>query len=255
MRRPAGWCAALAAFALLGTAGTLVTARADGHAGASQQAPAPAAAPPHTVLATGDSMIQLVDRYLARRLEPGGRAKVHSDSRIGTGISKPALLNWPRHAASQARQLHPRATVVFLGANDGFNVRSASRRLARCCGRAWSREYGRRARRMMVSYSQAGAGRVYWLLLPQARAGFFRRVYPAVNKGLRQAARGLTGVRLIHLNRVFTPGGRYRKFMRYRGRRVRVRQGDGIHLSLTGASIAASLVVRRITTDRALADR
>ena len=128
-----------------------------------------------TVLATGDSMMQIVDVDLARQLEPGGRVSVRSDTRISTGISKPALLNWPRHAASQTRQLHPRATVVFLGANDGFNLRSRSGRLVKCCSRAWSREYGARARRMMVSYAQHGAGKVYWLLLPQARDGFFRR--------------------------------------------------------------------------------
>ena len=217
--------------------------------------PANAATGAQTVLATGDSMIQFVDVYLKRRLEPGGRVKVRSDARISTGISKPDLLNWPRHAARQARAVRPRATVVFLGANDGFNLRARSGRSVRCCGRAWSREYARRARKMMVSYSQGGAGRVYWLLLPQARAGFFRRAYPAVNKGLRRAARKLPGVRLIHLNNVFTPHGRYRQFIRYKGRRVRARQSDGIHLSPAGASIAAAIVGRRMAADGALTPR
>jgi hypothetical protein len=147
-------------------------------------------------------------------------------------------------------QLHPRVTVVFLGANDGFNLRSRSGRVVRCCSRAWSREYARPARRMMLSYAQGGAGRVYWLLLPQAREGFFRRAYPAVNRGLRRAARGLPTVRLIALNKVFTPRGRYHESIRYGGRRVRARQPDGIHLSPAGASIAASIVVGRMRADR-----
>ena len=213
---------------------------------------APRIAAGATVLATGDSMMQVVDVYLAQRLEPGGRADVRSDTRISTGISKPGLLNWPRYAASQARRLRPRATVVFLGANDGFPMRARSGRKIRCCSRAWSRAYARRARRMMVAYAQGGAGRVYWLLLPQARAGFFRRAYPAVNKGLRRAARGLKAVRLIHLNKVFTPRGRFRAYITWRGRRVRARQGDGIHLSPAGASIAASIVVARMRADRLL---
>jgi hypothetical protein len=203
-----------------------------------------------TVLATGDSMMQIVDIYLARRVEPGGKVHVQSDTRISTGISKPSLLNWPRLAASQARRLHPRATVVFLGANDGFNFRSRKRRVVKCCSRAWSREYARRARRMMLSYAQHGAGKVYWLLLPQAREGFFRRAYPAVNRGLRRAARRLKGVRLIALNKVFTPHGHYRQFILYGGRRVNARQRDGIHLSAAGASIAASIVARRMRADQ-----
>lgn len=204
------------------------------------------------MLATGDSMIQIVDVFLARHLERRGRANVISDARIGTGISKSALFDWQGHAAGQVARHRPRVTVVFLGANDGFAMRTPSRRLARCCGRAWIREYARRARRMMGTYLQGGAGRVYWLLLPQAREGFFRRVYPAVNKGVRHAARGVRRVRVIHLNRVFTPRGRYRAYIRYRGRIVRARQSDGIHLAPGGAAIAAAIVARQIRTDRAL---
>ncbi len=68
---------------------------------------------------------------------------------------------------------------------------------------------------MMRTYNRGGVGRVYWLLLPQARGGFFRKVFPAVNAGLRTAARPLGNrPRLIHLNRVFTPHRRFRSVMR-----------------------------------------
>ena len=74
-----------------------------------------------------------------------------------------------------------------------------------------------------------------------------------MNKGLRRAARGLAGVRLIPLNRIFTPRGRYRPYIRYRGRRLRARQADGVHLTPAGASIAASIVVRQMGADRVFA--
>jgi hypothetical protein len=94
---------------------------------------------------------------------------------------------------------------------------------------------------------------VYWLLLPQARGGFFRRVYPAVNAGLGRAARPLgKRVRLIKLNRVFTPGGRFRQFIQWHGQRVNARQDDGVHLSVQGASIAAHYVIRRMRGDHVL---
>ena len=216
-------------------------------------APAPAQAKRYTVLATGDSMIQVVDGFLKRRLQRRRRVRVVSDARISTGISKPLLLDWPRLAARQVKRRRPRATVVFMGANEGFPMRTPAGRNVGCCGRAWRIEYARRARVMMATYAFSGRGRVYWLLLPQARGGFFRRVYPAVNAALRRAARPLRrSVRLIRLNRVFTPGGRYRSHIRWRGRRVKARQEDGVHLSTAGASIAASLVVRRIRGDRVL---
>jgi hypothetical protein len=174
--------------------------------------------------------------------------RVLSDARISTGLSKPLLLDWPRLAQRQVKRLRPRATVMFIGANDGFPMRGQA-----CCGSGWIAEYARRARKMMRTYLFGGRGRVYWLLLPQARGGFFRRIFPAVNTALRKAAKPFgKRVRLIRLDRVFTPGGRFRQFMTWQGRRVNVRQQDGVHLSVAGASIAATYVVRRMRGDHVL---
>jgi len=197
------------------------------------------------ILATGDSMIQLVDSFIRAG---SGSATVRSDARVSTGISKPSLLDWRVHARDQAAGIKPDVTVVFLGANDGFPMAGAD-----CCGPAWITEYARRAREMMRSYARGGRGRVYWLLLPAPRDGFFRETFPAVNAALRQAAAGLEDdVRLMELDEVFTPGGRFRKSMKIGGKRVRVRQSDGVHLNTTGAALAARLVVAAIRRDRML---
>jgi hypothetical protein len=74
-----------------------------------------------------------------------------------------------------------------------------------------------------------------------------------VNAALRLVAAGTRRfVRLIDLERVFTPGGRYRDTMRIGGRRVRVRQRDGVHLSVAGAALAARVVIRTMRAERIL---
>ena len=197
------------------------------------------------ILATGDSMIQIVDSFMRERARP---AQLRSDARVSTGISKPALLDWRRHAQEQVASIQPDVTVMFLGANDGFPMAGVD-----CCGMPWIAEYARRVREMMRTYARGGHGRVYWLLLPAARGGLFRETFPAVNAALRMAAAGLEDdVRLVELDEVFTPGGRYRKSMRIDGKRVRVRQSDGVHLNATGAELAARLVVKAIRRDRML---
>jgi hypothetical protein len=184
-------------------------------------------------------MIQYVDTALDRRLD----RRVVSDARIGTGISKPLQLDWPPYAVDQVARYKPAATVMFVGANDGFDMTTPDGTRVRCCGRAWRIEFARRASAMMSTYARDGAAKVYWLTLPQAREGFFREVYPAVNAALRRASREHPDdVRLIRLNDVFTPRGQYRETMRWKDRTVVVRQHDGIHLSPAGADIAASLV-------------
>jgi hypothetical protein len=207
-----------------------------------------AASPPGgrlRILATGDSMIQLVDSFIRER---AGRASLRSDARVSTGISKPSLLDWRAHAREQVADIRPDVTVMFLGANDGFPMAGAD-----CCGISWIAEYARRAREMMRTYARGGRGRVYWLLLPAARGGLFRETFPAVNAALRQAAAGLEDdVRLVELDEVFTPGGKFRRSMKVGGKRVRVRQSDGVHLNVTGAELAAKLIVRAIRRDRML---
>ncbi len=96
------------------------------------------------VLATGDSMIQILDGFIKERVRPE-HFRLRSDAHIGTGISKPFQLDWVTHARRLARSYRPTATVVFLGANEGFPLRWEGKR-RNCCSRAWRKAYapGRR---------------------------------------------------------------------------------------------------------------
>jgi hypothetical protein len=192
-------------------------------------------------------MIQIVDFKLKDRLRGEG-VRVRSDARISTGISKPSMLNWVRHARRQVRAWYPDVTVVFLGANDGFPINGAP-----CCGERWMRGYASRARRMMATYRRRGKGRVYWLTLPTSRRRSFAKVFFRVNRAVRRARRRFkTRVRILELTRLFTPHGRFRQRMRWRGRTVTVRQGDGVHLSVAGASIAAEVIEAALRRDRVI---
>ena len=211
---------------------------------------APAQAATTRVLATGDSMIQLVDFSLEKRLERRPGLRVRSDAHISTGISKPALLNWVSYSKDQMRRYRPRATVVFLGANEGFPMRSLSGKRVTCCRDAWVDAYARRAGAMMDTYSRDGASRVYWLTLPAPRPGHWRPIYRAVNRAIRRAARSRRKtVTVVDTWRTFTPRGRFRSAIRWKGRYRTVRQADGVHLNGLGASIAAGLVTREMRRD------
>ena len=196
------------------------------------------------LLATGDSMIQLIDGYLAQRVGSRRGATVHSEARIGTGISKPRQLDWVRRARGQAATFKPDVTVMFIGANDGFPLATRRGATAPCCGSAWVAAYERRVEAMMRSYLRGGRSYVYWLTLPAPQPARFARVFPRVNQAIRRAAARVgTGVRVIDLAAVFTPGGRFRQTISVNGRTIDARQPDGVHLSTAGASVAAALVI------------
>lgn len=200
------------------------------------------------LLATGDSMIQIVDSFLKQRLGRRRGATVRSDARIGSGVSKPAMLDWVRKARGQASSFKPDVTVVFLGANDGFPIGGVP-----CCEQAWVVAYAERVEAMMRSYLRGGRSYVYWLTLPTPRRASFVRIYSRVNVAIKRAAERVGGgARVIDIARVFTPGGRFRQSITFRGRTINARQPDGVHLSTAGASVAATLVMDRLRADRAL---
>jgi hypothetical protein len=197
-------------------------------------------APPPSVLATGDSMMQGIDSFLADEL--GDAATVRSDVRPGTGISKPGG-PWATLPATQVKRLHPAATIVAIGAVDGFPMPAPDGTMQECCGAGWIAEYTRRARAIMLTYQRKGRGRVIWLTLPIPKGP--REVADAVNASIVSAAGGLKRVSVLRLDQFFTPAG-FRDVMRYRGRDVRVREADGVHLNVPGTAIAAKLVAAEL---------
>lgn len=199
----------------------------------------------HALLVTGDSMSQPLDAQLARDLAPGGVRTVR-DPHLGSGISKPFLVDWVALAAQQARRQHPDAVLVFLGANEGFPLRSGKRDVP-CCSPEWAAAYATRARAMMQSYSRGGATQVYWVLLPLPRDPARARVARTVNAAVRVAA-GAFGaqVEVVDDTGLFTPGGHFRSAMPIGGRVRVVREPDGIHLNEEGAKLLAGLVRARL---------
>jgi len=197
-----------------------------------------------TILVTGDSLIQNIDALLGDRLGRG--AKVESDPQFGTGISNSGLVDWQGLARRQVARVRPDATVVGLGANDGLPMRTPDGLAVECCDVPWVDEYARRVRTMMRAYAGGGRGEVIWLTVPAPRDVRRRPAMSAVNAAVLRAAERVSSAQVIRLDEFFTPGGRYRALMRYRGRRIRVREADGIHLSVPGAAIATGMIIRRL---------
>jgi uncharacterized protein len=211
------------------------------------RAPAPRAL--RTVLVTGDSMAQPLDAELARRLAGRTGVRTVRDARIGTGLAQSQIADWNQVAAGQVRRYHPEAVVMFMGANEGWPMRSGGRTL-QCCGLDWAAEYASRARRIMAMFRQGGAARVYWLLLPAPRSHDLADVTRAVNTALGVAAEPWRAqVRVLDLDALFTPGDRYRDAMPVNGVQTIVRNADGVHLNERGASLAADRVLAALRGD------
>jgi lysophospholipase L1-like esterase len=212
-----------------------------------QEQPAPPR-PLQTVLVTGDSMSLILDAELARRFA-GSDVRVVRDPHIGTGLSISDLVDWGKLSNSQVGKHAPDAIVVFIGANDGYDLKYAGKTY-KCCGPEWAAAYANRARAVMNTYRQAGEARVYWLLLPAPRDDDRRKIARVVNAADVAAAQPyLAQVRLLDMSPIFTPDFNYRDSMDIDGHETLVRQADGIHLNQAGNEIAADEVVKALRAD------
>ncbi|MEA2221051.1 MAG: uncharacterized protein QOJ35_3677 [Solirubrobacteraceae bacterium] len=197
---------------------------------------------PPTVLATGDSTMQGIDSFLSDELGDG--AIVRSDVEPGSMISRGHY--WTRHARAQTERLHQRVTVISVGAaSDGFPLTAADGTEAACCDAPWVLAYGERVREMMRRYLRGGRARVFWLTPPLPRAQPRAVIAAAIDEAIVEAAAGLSGVTVVRVDRFFAPHG-YTDTIRYRGREVRVRETDGIHLNISGTAIVASILAPAI---------
>jgi hypothetical protein len=194
------------------------------------------------VLATGDSTMQGIDSFLADEL--AGWATVRSDVRPGSGISRGVY--WEFHAKSQTKRLRQRVTVMSVGAaSDGLPIPTALGVLMPCCGEPWIEQYANRVRGVMQTFLREGRARVVWLTPPEPRFGPRANITHAVNTAVERAAAGQDRVKVLRIDRMFSPNG-YADTMTYRGREVRVRESDGVHLNVTGTAIAAKAVAQVI---------
>ena len=103
----------------------------------------------------------------------------------------------------------------------------------------------RRLRGMMATYRRKGEGRVLWLTLPLPRGGPLTATMTAVNGAIVRAAAGMKNVSVLRMDSLFTPNG-FADVIRYRGRYIRVRTADGIHLNVSGTAIAAGVIAAAI---------
>lgn len=193
------------------------------------------------VLVTGDSMMQPLDRLLEPPVEEAG-GRVFSDPRPGTGLLSPSIFDWQEHAHRQMKRRRPHLTVMFIGPNDSNRVRTDGGREVACCRRAWIDEYAERVARMMRTYRRRSRAWVYWLTLPTPVEPHAAR-FAAINYAIAQAAEDVgSHARAVDTVPVISPGNKFRRKIRYRGRMVRVRDRDGVHLTTAGSRIVMRLI-------------
>ena len=218
--------------------------------------PTPTAAHPLRVWVGGDSEAQNTGAQVVLYAEQTGVMKATLDYHIATGLSRPDFFDWPRRLRWVARTVRPDVAVAFFGANDAQSVKYQGKVLHNG-SRPWLALYHQRVGAAMDTLRRGGATRVYWVGLPIMKDPAFSRTVRVLNTVYEQEAAKRPGVTYVDSWRLFLdPTGHYAPYLHNKnGELLLMRQADGVHMTLAGASRLAWSIVRRIARDYHMEDR
>lgn len=190
---------------------------------------------PLRVWVVGDSLVNMTAPELKRQLEATGLAEVRAESRPNTGLVRDDYYSWPRRFERHLSRDEVDAIVVMIGANDSQNM-LVDRKRVDLRTEAWLDEYARRIEALMDLAVASGA-RVYWAGLPVMRKSRHHLTAEQVNPLIAAASEARPSVRYVSTWELFAgaDGGYQYWGLTESGRKVSMRDADGVHFTMSGA--------------------
>lgn len=189
------------------------------------------------VALVGDSMMAVgLAPVLRRAMASQSEVRFVRAYRSGTGLGRPDVFNWPEQYPQLIGAVRPGLVICSIGANDAQNFQLD--RIVYVFGSpAWKQVYADRVRQFARLLTRDGA-HVLWVGMPVMRENGFARRMVAVNSLVKEVLTEFPQITWIDPNTYIAgEGGSFQQYLRdQRGKLVRLRADDGIHLSEDGAA-------------------
>ncbi len=217
------------------------------------------AAPKTLVL--GDSMIAGgFGVFLERSLERDYAVPVQRAGKSSSGLARPDFYDWPTVATAIVGKSKPEASVVMFGGNDVQGLYMGKGEWITWAEDGWDEEYARRVD-ALADILAPGGERLFWVGMPVMRPTKFHERVKRVNVIYRARMAARPGARFVDAWDLLADdeGGYADKIAigtqpdGTPGKKVRVRAGDGIHLSPRGAEVLRDHVLGVLETELGIA--
>ena len=210
--------------------------------------PETAAEKPWALLLGDSNMYGSFGHNLTRELRTLGY-RVRLKGRPGSGLARPDFWDWEQHGRRLVERYRPSLVLIILGGNDGQRLRwsdgSYKDGIPWSLELLWNFEYGRRvvalANALMTDATPA-TRRVFILSPTNRRPPRARKRIQRIRNVQRSVLSWRDDVVWIDTYRLSSDAtGRYLLYAHdARGRRLRLRRRDGIHLTPQGAAKLAT---------------
>ncbi len=205
----------------------------------------PSADDPLRTWVGGDSLAQTFGESLLRLGQGHGQLAGITDARVSSGLLRPSYFDWPDHLATEVLSEGYEVLVFMVGANDTERMATAGG-LVDVGTPEWEAQYRRRVAAVMDLVGDADRVLV-WVGQPPFRSEQESAELAVVNRLYAEEAARRPWVRFVDTTGLLAgPGGGYAPYVDIDGRPVRVRAGDGIHLTRAGGDLAAGEVLAAV---------
>jgi hypothetical protein len=198
----------------------------------------PTAAHPLRVLFAGDSLVGNISQGVAKYIGDDARIDLHTDVQVGTGLSRPDILDWGAELTRQLDRIGPDVVFLAFGGNDDQPLRDPQGHYDSLFTEGWANEYARRVAAVMDLVSAGGQRTVVWIGLPSERPDRLNQAKDTFNDAARRSAAARPDVHYADLMAFFGPT--YSDtYTQPDGNVTTARDTDGVHLTHDGANLLA----------------
>ena len=196
-----------------------------------------------SVLITGDSMMQYIG-MIASQNYPKLGLKVLDLSKQSTGLLYKKSHNWAQVIKDTLTQNQGiKLLVMLIGANDPWG-RSINGKFYELNSSEWREFYARRVDEI-YKIAKASNVKVLWLSLPCMQKTDYAKKIELLNE-IYKSVSEQNGQIFINTSEYLCQNDEYKTHIDIAGKRSKIRQDDGVHISKIGSQILADEILKRI---------
>ena len=196
-----------------------------------------------SVLITGDSMMQYIG-MIASQNYPKLGLKVLDLSKQSTGLLYKKSHNWAQVIKDTlAKNKGIKLLVMLIGANDPWG-RSINGKFYELNSSEWREFYARRVDEI-YKITKASDVKVLWLSLPCMQKTDYAKKIELLNE-IYKSVNEQNGQIFINTSEYLCQNDNFLTHLNINGKRSKIRQDDGIHISKIGSQILADEILKRI---------
>lgn len=192
----------------------------------------PTVADPVRILVAGDSLMGWIGPGINSELD-GTAINVIEDWKVGTGLARPDVRNWPAALEQDMAAYDPEVVVLGFGGNDAQDMITDDGRVTPGT-KAWAEEYQRRVVQVLDAVEAPGRT-VYWIGLPITTKDVIEKAAPSMTAAVKREIAIRPWAHFINSRKILAPDGTYETYLPDgSGDPVKVREDDGVHPNPAG---------------------